>query len=96
MATTISNPFEILQNKWYIWERSSTYKEATLSIYICVLWKFEKVQEKWIKKLKLKPMKKQLFKKEIDTLTFQPIVSWIRNNTWKAQRLTRLLMKRSG
>jgi hypothetical protein len=54
------------------------------------------VQEKWIKKLKLKPMKKQLFTKEIDTLTSQPRASWIGNNTWKAQRLTRLLMKKSG
>ncbi len=24
------------------------------------------------------------------------MVSWIRNNTWKAQRLTSMLMKRSG
>jgi len=50
MIATCSNPFEILQKKWYIWDRSSTYKETTLLVYKCVLWKFEKVQKKWIKK----------------------------------------------
>jgi hypothetical protein len=40
MAATGSKPFEILQNKQYIWERSSTCKEATLSVYKCVLWKY--------------------------------------------------------
>jgi hypothetical protein len=44
MAATGSNPFEVLQNKWYIRERSSTYKETTLLVYKCVLWKSEKVQ----------------------------------------------------
>jgi hypothetical protein len=50
MAATWSNPFEVLDNKWYIQDRSSTYKETTLLVYKWVLWKFEKVQEKWIKK----------------------------------------------
>jgi hypothetical protein len=50
MAIIGFNPFEILQNKWYIQVRSSTYKETTLLVYKCVLWKFEKVHEKWIKR----------------------------------------------
>jgi hypothetical protein len=62
-GTIGSNPFEILQNKWYTEERSSTYKKTTLSIYKCVLWKFEKVQEKWIERLKLEHVGKQLFTK---------------------------------
>jgi hypothetical protein len=40
MAATGSKPFEILQNKRYIRERSSTCEEATLSVYKCVLWKY--------------------------------------------------------
>jgi hypothetical protein len=40
MAATGSKPSEILQNKQYIQERSSTCKEATLSVYKCVLWKY--------------------------------------------------------
>jgi hypothetical protein len=40
MAATGSKPFDILQNKRYIRERSSTCEEATLSVYKCVLWKY--------------------------------------------------------
>jgi hypothetical protein len=40
MAATGSKPLEILQNKRYIRERSSTCKEATLSVYKSVLWKY--------------------------------------------------------